>query len=1102
MLQQAAMSCNGSTVPTIAISTMYLRSFQSKFTGVTIAPSCKSKLTAQYSCLISICSGSLVLQGSMVSLVQGLPLRGLVCVVHDSRLELSDSLFANNHVRPLIIGEQASVVLHHSSAFDNVVDRSGGAMWVEGNASLTITSTSRVRGNSANFGGGGLCVVGNARVVIDGGSVISNNTAASDGGGLQAEGNARVTLTDGCIVQGNRASRGGGLFVAGDAEVAIAGGSVIDGNIVASIGGGLFVGATASIEISGGSRVRGNIANMHSGGVYVTEGANVTITDSSVHGNVAHDGGGGMLVQGTSKVAIINSSIHSNIGRRDGDKKCGGGLYLAGYAAVDITNNSRVCNNSVSGGGGGICAGENATLAIMQHSIITHNRALNGSGGGLMLWDNAVMNVSNGCIIANNSCAYGAGGGISVGINLDEFKFGGLGRLEHDSRLMQNNFTTHVRISGSTVANNTSNNGAGGGLAVASRCIVSLSGTNVSGNRVTGGSGGAVMLTDHALLNADGTTVFANNSVPAGYVGASIVAFGNSDLLLPEHGMHTKCSSGVYLGRTPCGKGELLQYDVCVCCPPHTFSFGAANAGSSCTKCPPNAACPGGSFVEPLPGYWSSSPTSIQMHRCPLFKTACNYTNQHHKCQEGYRGPLCGDCRLPEYGMLSPMRCGRCMRPSVQLALFLVLSFAIVVFVWYTVHATWQDNLKGSQEVMATDHIKVLVQFLQYVGIIGSVSVPWSLFDVQQWLQALGVAATVGAGQALSLDCWLYHYFPHPVLPIAIMRLLVYILAPVVTFLLVLALQWLVWAVRHWVLPLVRHQKEGEAVPRTSPMLRKLPVTVLVLGYYSYPTLARVAVTFFACLNIDKPLSALSDIEVPADATAPLSHKWGYWVSDINQECFAGHHLGWSLGLGLPFVLLWCVAVPVAMGVGLRLCKSKANDASFREHFGFLYRTYKPECMWWEAVWVARTVVLTLISVFAFPMQRYFSVLSLLLVFWASAALQLYFRPYAQPTLHHMHLVSTACLAATTLGALAMFAYDIQESTAYPLRIAITVLVFVINLVFVGWCLVKLVPALKGWIAPWYVKAKAWVMDVVHPRPPTGPNRARWRSSRGCCGVC
>jgi hypothetical protein len=194
------------------------------------------------------------------------------------------------------------------------------------------------------------------------------------------------------------------------------------------------------------------------------------------------------------------------------------------------------------------------------------------------------------------------------------------------------------------------------------------------------------------------------------------------------------------------------------------------------------------------------------------------------------------------------------------------------------------------------------------------------------------------------------------------------------------------------------------------------------------------------------------------------------------------------------------------MGVGLYVCRGKADTDSFREHFGFLYRTYKPECMWWEAVWAGRTVVLTLISVFAFPMQRYFSVLSLLLIFLISAALQIIFKPYESPTLHRMQLMSTSCLAATTLGALAMFAYDIQESTAYALRIAITVLVFVVNLGFVGWCCVKLVPALREGVVTHWPKVKALLVGAVRRvlvwvgHTPAG-RRGRKGTFGGCWGV-
>jgi hypothetical protein len=47
--------------------------------------------------------------------------------------------------------------------------------------------------------------------------------------------------------------------------------------------------------------------------------------------------------------------------------------------------------------------------------------------------------------------------------------------------------------------------------------------------------------------------------------------------------------------------------------------------------------------------------------------------------------------------MLSPMRCGKSMAPATQLGLFLLLSFAVVVFVACTVHLTWKDNLSGNR---------------------------------------------------------------------------------------------------------------------------------------------------------------------------------------------------------------------------------------------------------------------------------------------------------------------------------------------------------------------------------------------------------------------
>jgi hypothetical protein len=168
------------------------------------------------------------------------------------------------------------------------------------------------------------------------------------------------------------------------------------------------------------------------------------------------------------------------------------------------------------------------------------------------------------------------------------------------------------------------------------------------------------------------------------------------------------------------------------------------------------------------------------------------------------------------------------------------------------VHATWQDNLAGDQSVRAIDIIKVLVQFLQYMVIVGSVSVPWPVqMDLQRWFNvASALVFGPASGQAMSLDCWLNAYIPQGVLPLAIQRQLVYLLAPVGIFLGVLLLQCVCWLV--WQKLLRKLWRKHTAVPAPFLLWRKLPIVVLIAAYYAYPTLLRASLGFFACLRIDR----------------------------------------------------------------------------------------------------------------------------------------------------------------------------------------------------------------------------------------------------------
>jgi hypothetical protein len=65
----------------------------------------------------------------------------------------------------------------------------------------------------------------------------------------------------------------------------------------------------------------------------------------------------------------------------------------------------------------------------------------------------------------------------------------------------------------------------------------------------------------------------------------------------------------------PCSQGDVTSSsgDACIPCSRGWYSLDPRN--STCDQCVPNAECPGGASILPLPGWWHSSPRSTQMHR-------------------------------------------------------------------------------------------------------------------------------------------------------------------------------------------------------------------------------------------------------------------------------------------------------------------------------------------------------------------------------------------------------------------------------------------------------------------------------------------------------
>ena len=69
-------------------------------------------------------------------------------------------------------------------------------------------------------------------------------------------------------------------------------------------------------------------------------------------------------------------------------------------------------------------------------------------------------------------------------------------------------------------------------------------------------------------------------------------------------------------------------------------------------------------------------------------------------------------------------------------------------------------------------------------------------------------------------------------------------------------------------------------------------------------------------------------------------HK-GYWAADMEHACFRGWHLGVTLGLGLPSLLLLGIGIPILFAYMIWRHRGTLQESSTREKMGFAYRSYK-----------------------------------------------------------------------------------------------------------------------------------------------------------------
>jgi hypothetical protein len=224
----------------------------------------------------------------------------------------------------------------------------GGAIWANGNISLTDVSVTNSSADGKYANGGGVYTRGNL--------TLSNSTISGN----------RITST---YYNGT----GGGAYAAGDVTITD---STISGNIAEStdvgygygVGGGIFAAGNTTIV---GSTVSGNQASYGGGLANVTDGTTFTASNSTISGNTADLAGGGMFV--FSKTSLRNSTITQNTAY-DGAGVID--LHYAYEGPADLQS-TIIFGNSATGSGGNY----DADFGMFEDSVTGANNLIGAANG-------------------------------------------------------------------------------------------------------------------------------------------------------------------------------------------------------------------------------------------------------------------------------------------------------------------------------------------------------------------------------------------------------------------------------------------------------------------------------------------------------------------------------------------------------------------------------------------------------------------------------------------------------------------------------------------------------------------------------------------------
>ena len=169
-----------------------------------------------------------------------------------------------------------------------------------------------------------------------------------------------------------------------------------------------------------------------------------------------------------------------------------------------------------------------------------------------------------------------------------------------------------------------------------------------------------------------------------------------------------------------------------------------------------------------------------------------------------------------------------------------------------------------------------------------------------------------------------------------------------------------------------------------------------------------------------------------------------FMAKDSEVQCWTPFHILWSVGIALPFFLLWGIVLPVILFRKLVMSSKTLDNQDTYSKFAFVYEGMKKRRYYWEFVILIRKTLIVIIFVFVNVISVQAQAFATFLVLLVFSALQIKFRPYCDKRLNRIELLSLITSLVMTYSGM----FFLSGGSTDALNILLIIISLIFNIFF------------------------------------------------------